>query len=459
MRLLLRIVYWVYRLAVSAQRRAYRRFTPFGLGALAGLAVSAVVGVEMEQTVVYQVFTLLVGLIVVALGTSLFFRGRFSAWRTLPRFGTAGLPLAYSVALRNETGQPQTDLRLLEELEKPLPGFETFAAVQQAEDRRTRSFSLSRRGTGMRFVPAVFKEAPVPPLPPRQTVEVRTELLPLKRGHLRLNGLTVARPDPLGLVKSLVRLPVRQSVLILPRRYPLPPLALPGTRQYQQGGVALASSVGESEEFVSLRDYRPGDPLRRIHWRSWAHAGRPVVREFADEFFVRHALVLDTFTDHPQHEAFEEAVSVAASFACTALTQESLLDLLFVGPEAYCFTAGRGLAHLEQILEVLASVRACRDRGFSALETLVWDHVGRVSGCICVLLAWDEARRGLVRKLRQAGVPLRVAVVVERGARGALMAEVKAEETAWVQVLEVGAIAEGLAQLRQAEAGNDTGAA
>jgi uncharacterized protein (DUF58 family) len=184
-----------------------------------------------------------------------------------------------------------------------------------------------------------------------------------------------------------------------------------------------------------------------------------VVREFADEFFVRHALVLDTFTDHPQHEAFEEAVSVAASFACTALTQESLLDLLFVGPEAYCFTAGRGLAHLEQILEVLASVRACRDRGFSALETLVWDHVGRVSGCICVLLAWDEARRGLVRKLRQAGVPLRVAVVVERGARGALMAEVKAEETAWVQVLEVGAIAEGLAQLRQAEAGNDTGAA
>jgi hypothetical protein len=64
-----------------------------------------------------------------------------------------------------------------------------------------------------------------------------------------------------------------------------------------------------------------------------------------------------------------------------------------------------------------------------------------------------------VRKLRQAGVPLRVAVVVERGARGALMAEVKAEETAWVQVLEVGAIAEGLAQLRQAEAGNDTGAA
>ena len=48
-------------------------------------------------------------------------------------------------------------------------------------------------------------------------------------------------------------------------------------------------------------------------------------------FSCGHALVLDTFTDEPHSEIFEEAVSVAASFACTVLTQESLLDLLFVG--------------------------------------------------------------------------------------------------------------------------------
>ena len=89
-----------------------------------------------------------------------------------------------------------------------------------------------------------------------------------------------------------------------------------------------------------------------------------MVKEFEDEFFVRHALVLDTFTDHQHSEVFEEAVSVAASFACTLPTQESLLDLLFVGPQSYCFTAGRGVAHVEQMLEILASVRACSDQPF-----------------------------------------------------------------------------------------------
>ena len=61
-------------------------------------------------------------------------------------------------------------------------------------------------------------------------------------------------------------------------------------------------------------------------------------------------------------------MSVAASFACTLPTQESLLDLLFVGPQSYCFTAGRGVAHVEQMLEILASVRACSDQPFRALE-------------------------------------------------------------------------------------------
>ena len=182
--------------------------------------------------------------------------------------------------------------------------------------------------------------------------------MPLRRGVLRFTGVTLARPDPLGLFRALTTVPLPQSVLILPRRYPLPAIALPGVAKYQEGGVALAANVGQSDEYVALRDYRHGDPLRHIHWRSWARVGRPVVKEFEDEFFVRHALVLDTFTDHPHSEVFEEAVSVAASFACTLPTQESLLDLLFVGPQSYCFTAGRGVAHVDQMLEILASVRA-----------------------------------------------------------------------------------------------------
>jgi uncharacterized protein (DUF58 family) len=242
-------------------------------------------------------------------------------------------------------------------------------------------------------------------------------------------------------------LPAAQSVLILPRRYPLPPVALPGTMKYQEGGVALAANVGRSEEFVSLREYRQGDPLRNIHWRSWARVGKPIVKEFEDEFFVRHALVLDTFTVEPYSEVLEAAVSVAASFACTVLTQESLLDLLFVGSQSYCFTAGRGLGQADQMLEILASVRHCPDKTFDSLSELVMNHISVVSGCICVLQSWDEPRKRLVDKLKILGVPLLALVILPVGGKAPADAEQLSGSTVDVRFLEVGKIEEGLRRL------------
>jgi uncharacterized protein (DUF58 family) len=319
--------------------------------------------------------------------------------------------------------------------------------LQLDDEKHLRPFSLVRRRRTNPFKPAILKETAVPPIPSQQTVAVSVEIIPLRRGILRFAGLALSRTDPLGLFRATARVAAPQTVLILPKRYLLPPIALPGAMKYQQGGVALASNVGQSDEFVALRDYRRGDPIRHIHWRSWARTGKPIVKEFEDEFFVRHALVLDTFTDRPHTDLFEEAVSVAASFACTVLTQESLLDLLFVGAQAYCFTAGRGLAHADQMLEILASVRPCREQPLATLEELVINHASTVSGCICVLLAWDKARQELVKKLKVMGLPVLILVVTPAGEVKALEPGPMRDEPDRFHVLEMGRIEEQLAVL------------
>jgi len=443
----LKIIYRLYRLSSSLWYWAGRRFTPAGGCVLGALVVSGASGLDVENTVAYQIFALALALLIPAFAASCFFRMRFSATRQLPRFGTVGRPLIYSIAIKNLTAGARRGLTLLENPADPRPTFQEWQAAQRVEGRGARSFRFSQRRRSNPFKVAALKEAEVPPLPPQGEMEIRMELLPLRRGVLRLAGLTLARPDPLGLFRSFVQLPAPQTVLILPQRYPLPPIALPGALKYQEGGVALAANVGRSEEFVALREYRRGDPLRHIHWRSWARVGKPIVKEFEDEFFVRHALVLDTFTGDPHSELLEEAVSVAASFACTVLTQESLLDLLFVGPQSYCFTAGRGLAQADQMLEILAAVRGCGDKSFQSLEHLVLDHVAVVSGCVLVLLAWDEPRRRLVEKLRELGVPVLVLVVAPAGQKKLDAGPLRDEPGAF-QVLESGRIEQGLAALK-----------
>jgi uncharacterized protein (DUF58 family) len=445
--MIFRTLYRLYRILSWLRYRLSRRFTRTGLGVLGGLMVAAMTGVDTENTVAYQAFTLLLVLLLVAVLFCFFFKARFDATRLLPKFGTAGTAFSYRVELRNRGSKKQGGLTLLENLVDPRPSFREWRAVQAADEKIFRSFRFSQARLTNPFKTATIKESSVPTVAPGQETEAVVELTPLRRGVLRFSGVTLARPDPFALVRSFVKVVAPQTMLILPKRYPLPPIALPGVTKYQEGGVAFASNVGQSEEFVALRDYRRGDPLRHIHWRSWAKTGKPIVKEFEDEFFVRHALVLDTFTADPRAEVFEEAVSVAASFACTIVTQESLLDLLFVGPQAYCFTAGRGLAHSDQMLEILASVRACEDKPFDSLEHLVLDHAAIVSGCICVLLAWDEPRRSLVRKLKSLGVPVLVLVVVPPGTGLSGEGGPLQDQPGKLYVLEVGRIEEGLAKL------------
>jgi uncharacterized protein (DUF58 family) len=442
------LVYRLYCATSSVRYWGRRRFTAAGLGILGATVVAALLGSDTENNVAYQAFTLLVCLLLVAFVFSWFFRARFTANRLLPRFGTVGAPLNYCVKLRNLSLKTQKGLAFLENLADPRPAFPEWLAGTLAEDKQIRSFRFSQRPRTNWYRVATLREFTVPPIPAKQEVDVCAELTPLRRGVLRFNGVTLARPDPLGLFRAFTTIPSPQSTLVLPKRYPLPPIALPGAMKYQAGGIALASNVGQSDEFVALRDYRHGDPLRHIHWRSWAKAGKPVVREFEDEFFVRHALVLDTFSDHPRTDMFEEAVSVAASFAYSIRTQESLLDLLFVGPQSYCFTAGRGLARSDQMLEILASVQTCRDHLFLDLENLVLNHINVVSGCICVLIAWNDERQKFVEKLLALGVPVLVLVIVPTGQRDTLDAGPMRDQPGQFHLLEVGHIEAGLAKLK-----------
>jgi hypothetical protein len=430
-----RFLYRFYLFCASITHWLQRRLTAGGWLVVSGLALTAGFGADPERAVAYQAFSLLLALMAIAIFFAPFFRNRFTIQRILPRFGSVGQPLVYSIRIGNQSRKKQAGLSLQENIANPPISFHEFLGPAITH----KSFQLSRQP--IIFGPAILKETVVPDVLPKSEASVPAQIIPMKRGSLRFTGVTVTRPDPFNLFRGFIKVPAPQSVLVLPRRYHLPPVPLPGYRKYQLGGVALAMSIGESEEFVSLRDYHRGDPLRHIHWKSWAKVGKPIVREFEDEFFVRHALLLDTFAR--PGEIFEEAVSVAASFAATIDTQESLLDLMFIGPEAYCFTAGRGVAHSDQMLEILASVQPCHNKSFADLQNLVVQHSSILSGCVCVFMAWDAPRQELVRRLLSFGLPLLVLVLAEPGGKK-LDPGPMAKDPGALITIELGKIQEGL---------------
>jgi uncharacterized protein (DUF58 family) len=256
-------------------------------------------------------------------------------------------------------------------------------------------------------------------LAPGQEANIHIEITPVRRGIIRLHDLRVLLPDPLGLFQKCIKVTAPSaSLTVLPRRFPLPPIRLPGSGAFRISGEANTNSIGNSGEFVGLRDYRPGDPLRQIHWKSWARAGRPIVKELEDTFYPRYGLVLDTLSTDRTDDVFEEVISVAASFVSEIDTSESLLDLMFVKNEAHIVTAGRGVERAEKLLEVLAGVTPSRQGDHKALARLVLRHSDDITSCVVVLNGWDESRADLLHILQTGGVVC-VPFIIGRGSRPA----------------------------------------
>src|SRR5437879_1982160 len=101
MNLTFRLLYRLYRIISGARFWAMRRFTRTGRVVLGAVGVGAILGLDPENSVGYQGFTLLLGLVFVAVLGGWRFRAAFAAERLLPRFGTVGQPFSYRVVVRN----------------------------------------------------------------------------------------------------------------------------------------------------------------------------------------------------------------------------------------------------------------------------------------------------------------------------------------------------------------------
>jgi hypothetical protein len=111
---------------------------------------------------------------------------------------------------------------------------------------------------------------------------------------------------------------------------------------------------------------------------------------------------------------------------------------MFIGAESYCYTAGRGQLSTGGLLEVLAGVQPCRNKSFGALQDAVLARRAALTGCILVLVGWDEARSQFTQRLRAHGLPLLALAVSARPV---------ADVPPWLHVLTPGRIGEGLAAL------------
>jgi len=138
------------------------------------------------------------------------------------------------------------------------------------------------------------------------------------RGRYEVGPLIVRLTDPFGLCELTRAFPSVDKLTVIPQIHPLNSIRLAG--EFAGSGDSRARSVAvHGEDDAATREYRNGDDLRRVHWRSTARVGELMVRREEQPWESRATVVLDTRATAHRGEgptaSFEWAVSAAASIA------------------------------------------------------------------------------------------------------------------------------------------------
>jgi uncharacterized protein (DUF58 family) len=224
--------------------------------------------------------------------------------------------------------------------------------------------------------PATFRLTAFPRVP----ASLRYRVEPRERGDWETGSLYIRYRSPLGLLERWARAPLTQTVRVYPalRTGEEQQIFLARSRQIEIQ-LRQARQRGLGRDFESLREYREGDDLRDICWTATARRGSPITRQYQSERsqpiwivldcgrLMRSRVAIDTkaFQDsgpEPRrriHSKLDYACTTAVALAQLALYSGDRVGLLAYGEGIQQrLLPGRGAAHLRQLIESLAQLRA-----------------------------------------------------------------------------------------------------
>ena len=178
-----------------------------------------------------------------------------------------------------------------------------------------------------------------------------------RRGRRRLPAVRIEVRLPLGFFVKAVTLPQEGEVVVYPRRFPAARARLAGPeREEMARGSGRRRPAGDVDV---LREFRPGDDRRDIHWKQTARQQRVIVKERREHMAGARFVVFDRQITRPGDaellQRFEDLVSEVASAAAGRLRAGDPVGLV-VGSSVLPPAAGSG--QVRAVLELLAVVEA-----------------------------------------------------------------------------------------------------
>lgn len=209
-------------------------------------------------------------------------------------------------------------------------------------------------------------------MPSGQTIEL-AYVFKAERGLYTWKSLQACASDSFGLFEIKKELPAKAELAVRPESMRLDRAPLMPQFTLHTPGLIPVHLSGSSTDFLGVREYQTGDPLRRLNWRLAARHPRQVfTNEYEREEIADFGLILDarklTRMDSVEGELFENSIRAAASLSEIFLKDGNRVALLVFGETLESLLPGYGKKQLNRILGCLARAKLGSHISFGYLE-------------------------------------------------------------------------------------------
>ncbi|MCF6285364.1 MAG: DUF58 domain-containing protein [Candidatus Hydrogenedentes bacterium] len=323
----------------TRKARGYTRITKVGWGHLVILTLGLMAAWNTGTNLLYIIVGGMASFVLLSYGLSFFLLRHLTLHRSAPKAAYRGCPFQVHVRVENHR--------------------RWFSAA---------SLRL-QRGNGTQGGGYVGH------LPAGQAARLSLEECFEKRGEHSLDGYRVVCGFPFGLIERHRDFHDEIEVLVYPRVHIVRASAL---QRVPSASQMSSQSSDDGDEYFGLREYVPGDDIRRIAWRISARLGKWIVRELAQYQSRLVVLALDTTynsTIDDFNERFEEAVELVASIAIMLLRRRN--EVSIITPDGL-LEGGDGKGHERRVLELLACVTVSEEKSTFSQRVSSMDSLNAV---------------------------------------------------------------------------------
>ena len=323
----------------------------------------------------------------------------------LPELVVASAPFAALVALGLLLErEPSVDVRLALERDRLLEGEEVELAVTVSANAHAEVFIRLPRELHVVGGENPFAVA---------ADEERTLTLRATRWGAFTAGLVHVRAyDPLRVLRYEARLDRRVPLKVYPTAPALRALARPLETQVSSGNQ-VAWTRGDGIEFADLRQFAPGDLVRRINWRASARRRELWVNEYHPERNADVILFLDSFAEAREGDAstLDDTVRAAAALAAHYLRERDRVGLISFGGLLNWLVPATGVAQLYRIIDSLLDSRIVLNYAWRNLDIIPRGTLPSQALVFALSPLLDERATTALLDLRARGFDLAVVEV------------------------------------------------